>query len=498
MYLNNSTTAVNSSLHIPKSYTDNGYANDLRQYKVSAVDTNGVESIGRTVALPKLDATLAAGSSIQRGVMNQVNYTVVNGGAQTVSGVKLKVKVGLHNHSTLSLSMAAGETRTVPIIIGGYADLADTSQLSTVIEVTASTGERARIIRNQEIAVSNGAYLLGLQSQNMTRGTTGQLRFTWENTSGVQTDIVTALIGGKSSSNEVRFKLLDADGNVLTVVPFKQALGEGVVTLSSGKTVARMNAGASFTSQWINVPIPSSAPDQVIVKLEVDKYHYHLGAGDQVSISGGSSRRELSLIDTAYYGTVDSITPQSSFGDVPIVIIGRAIDRATTQPLASVPLKLIIAVKGFERVKDVFTDATGDYRYEYIPGSRESGIYSVSAIHPQVLDRPVHGQFTISSIVVSPNIVALNLPTNYTQTVKSITAQTGEGTTATNLRLEYVAANQPGGSFPQGVTISLVGPITMGSNQRATLPFTIYGDNTAAPSGSIILKAYANETRTGA
>ena len=457
---------LNGSLYIGNDFTDNGYAGDSRQYVITAVDTNTIESVGRSVVLPKLKATLAAGVTLQRGIMNKVDYSVSNQGTEPVSGISLQVKAGKYDHATLPFSLAAGETKTVPVIIGGHPDLLDTSPLVTTINVTTNTGEQAQIVRNGEITVSSAAYVLGLQTQNMTRGTTGQVRLTWENTSAVQTDIITALNSGNSNSNEIRFKLIDVDGNVIAAIPFKQVLGNGVITLASTQTVARVDAGATFVSQWLDLPIPSSAPDQVAVKLEIDRFHYHLGAADVVSIAGSNSQRDVSLVDTAYYGAIDSVAPAASFGDVPIVINGKAIDRVSSLPLASVPLKLVFTVRGFEKVKEVFTDSSGVFQYDYVPVTGESGIFTVSAIHPSTLDRPNHGHFTINSVIVQPPLLKLNLGTNINEVIESIIASTGEGTTATNVRLSYSAADQPSGVFPAGITVSPGQPITMAPNTQ--------------------------------
>ena len=289
----------------------------------------------------------------------------------------------------------------------------------------------------------------------------------------------------------MRFKLVDKDNNVLATQSYQQFTGN-VVTLSNGKTVARLPAGSLFTSDPVDLAIPGTAPNELFVQLEIDQLHYHVGQADQVDIGGLSGRQAVSLIDTAYAGTVTSISPASSFGDVPVVIAGRALDRRTNLALANVPLRLVFRVNGFERKFDLFTDANGLFSYSFKPTASDAGQFKVSVVHPEILDRPDQGQFVINQVVVSPTQITLNTPRNYAQLINlSLTA--GDGTTATNVRAVYDAQYQPTGNLPQGVKVILGNPLTLGSKQRVSLPITISADNSANESGTLILKVLSDE-----
>ena len=109
------------------SYTDAGYAGDERVYTVSAVDGNGIESLGRSITLPVMRATLKAGEALKRGVMNRLDYTVENLSASPVEHVRLKAKVGSHPHTSEEFSLTAGEARDMHMAVGGFADLAGSS-----------------------------------------------------------------------------------------------------------------------------------------------------------------------------------------------------------------------------------------------------------------------------------------------------------------------------------------------------------------------------------
>ena len=178
------------------------------------------------------------------------------------------------------------------------------------------------------------------------------------------------------------------------------------------------------------------------------------------------------------------------------MISGQALERDTAQPLAQVPLKLVIVANGFERQADITTDSSGTYQYQFDPLPAESGIFTVSAIHPDVLARPGQAQFTINRVLVKPTTLRLNLPKNVEQSFDVIQASTGEGTTATNLRLVYEAADQSGGAFPTGMTVTLGTPQTLLPEQNGKLAFSIIGDNSADLTGNIVLKVMSDESGT--
>ena len=489
----NAQTKLNTSPLTVKTFTDTGYNNTERRYTVVAIDSNGAQ-IGRSLTLPNLSAQLTTGSTLKRGIVNNLQYWVMNNGTGNVDNIVVKVLAANRSHASASFSLKPGEGKNIPVIVGGYADLPNLATLTSTLEVTPNAGELVQIVRSSEIDVQDGSLTLGLTTDSFTRGGVGKIRFTLTNPGKVEMEVVTAQGTGSQPSNEMRFKLVDKDNNVLATQAYQQYTGN-VVTLANGKTVARLPAGALFTSDPVDLIIPGTAPNDLFVQLEIDQLHYHVGQADQVDIGGLSSRQAVSLIDTAYAGELTGISPASSFGDVPVVITGRAIDRTTQLALANVPLKLVFRVNGFERKFDLYTDAGGLFSYRFIPTASDAGQFKVSVVHPDILDRPDQGQFVINQVVVTPTRITLNSPRNYAQIINlGLTA--GDGTTATNVRAVYTAADQPSGSLPPGVNVSLGNPINLSTKQRANLPITISADNTANESGTLILKVLSDEKGT--
>ncbi|WP_275100485.1 Ig-like domain-containing protein, partial [Sedimenticola hydrogenitrophicus] len=491
LYVEAETSPLNLGLIAGTSYSDNSYTGGERRYRVVAQDTVGVDSIERGVMLPEVTVTLAEASQLNRGVMNRLDYQVANTGSRALSGVRLQVVLEGVPYNSASFDLAPGAQQPVAVIVGGAQALPDLTSLQQRVQVLAETGEQAEVIRNQAISIGDDTLLLQVESRSLTRGTAGEVRFVLENTSAVETEILLSRAGNQAT-DEARIILQDADGNVLSVTPLQQATGEGVITLIDGRAVARIAPGGRFTSGWYGVAVPESAPVTVEVILEIDRFHYHLGGSDAVAIEGMRSRVPASLADTEYSATIDAITPASSFGDQPILISGQAIDRSSGQPSAGVPVKLVIAGNGFERSAEVFADGNGGYQYSHTPLAGESGIFTVSALHPDMLSRPGQGQFTLQRVSVSPTLLNYTLPRNYQQTLSVVQATTGAGTRAGNLRLVYDAADQAGGQYPVGLTVTLGDPLTLEAQQSAVLPITLSGDNSAMDE-SLVFRVVSDE-----
>ena len=483
---------LNSALLTGTESTDSGFVGGERAYSVVAVDAAKVE-ISRDILLPNITTQVVGGLPLKRGIMNKVQIQVANLSSVPVSGLKVTVDVGGVVHRSAALTLNANETRLIPVVVGGYNTLPNPAPMTSGVEIVPAEGELVRINRTANVDVTDGNLVVGISPESFTRGGVGKIKLTIENTSETEVDLLTASNNGNDVSSELRFKLLDRDGNVLATQSYKQALGANVITLPTGQTVARIASGASYTSDAFSINVPAAAPNALTVRLEVDKIHYHLGQDDHVAIKGVGSEKTVSLVDTAYYGEITSVAPQNSFGDVDIVIKGRAIDRASGAALANTPLKLLFNQQGFERLFDVMTDASGALNYVFKPTATDAGLYQIAAIHPAITDRPVQNQFVINRVSVGPTPYKLMIPRNYSYSV-DFRATAGAGTSATGLRLVYDAQYQPTGILPVGITVQLPAPLNIVAKQNLSMPVVVSGDNTAQPTGAIVLKVLSNES----
>ncbi|MES2740716.1 MAG: PKD domain-containing protein [Pseudomonadota bacterium] len=480
------------------SLTDTGYSAGERRYTVASVDANRVE-LARSVLLPNVSAQIAAGLPIKRGVMNKLHIQLTNTSAATLDGVRAVVTLPidkdasqLKDHKSELVTLAPNQTRLVSVIVGGYADLAGAPLAQVGLEIAPNEGELVRVAKSRAVDVSEGALVVGMATEAFTRGASGKVRLTIENTSEVDVELLTATGNGANDSSELRFKLLDSDGNVLATQPYKQVFGAGVVTLTNGMTVARIGAGASYVSDLFALNVPASSPNGIRVKLEVDKLRYHSGQDDEVQIAGRGSEKQVSLLDTAYSGEVSDVSPLSSFGDEDVIIKGRAFERGTNTALGNTRLKLILNQQGFERSFSVLTDAAGQFSYSFKPTGTDAGLYKVSAVHPDITDRPEQKAFTINRVTVGPTPYQLDVPKNYPFTIPFV-AKAGPGTSASGVRLTLDAASQPTGQVPAGINVALAAPVALAERQSLNVPAVFTASAEAQPSGSLIFNVVSNE-----
>ena len=475
-------------------------------YEVSAVDSNSIESIKHAVRLPALSARLGeyiAGELIskpilKRGVMNQLYYTIKNTGQEDIRNVMLKVMVKdgeiLREHRSESFDVAAHGEITEGIIVGGYTGLDGYVEVSSSLVVSPAPGDEVSINQSEHMSVEHSELITTIIPESFTRGGLGSLRLRFENTSEVATDLVLAKQRGSvfEPSTEVRVLLQDQDGSVLLVQPVKQFTG-GTITVSDGRIIARVDAGEVFESEPIAIAIPESAPDNLVVKLEIDKVHYQTARDTEVVLDGMTTTYAVTLTDTPYYAQVTSISPESVFGEETVIIKGRAVSRVDGAVVANVPLQLIVSVHGFERKFSIFTDASGEFSYEYTTAEYESGRYTVSVVHPELRTRPNHGSFVVQGILgISPSEVNFSLAKNY-QDSFDVQVFAGFDTELTNVR--FVLAPESEGApleLPEGMSVNLSSPIDIKAKEAGFITFNMAG--TKLGNGSLRYKLVSDNT----
>ncbi len=473
--------------------SDTGFTGGERRYTVETVDANGAR-MARSIILPNATLQVVSGLPLKRNIMNRVNVQVTNLSSAASNSATLVARVGSHEFRSEPFALNGSATRVVPLVVGGYPDLPNPAAVSLTLESNPSEGERARLGRQQQASVVDSALVVGLDAENFTRGGAGKVRLTVENTSEVEVELLTARNFGNAASSELRLKLLDGDGNLLSSVPYRQATGAGVITIETGQTVARIAPGQRYVSDVFEMPVPVSAPDRVRLKLEVDKLRYRTGQPEEVAIPGMGSERTLELVETPYFGEVTSVDPVVSQGADDIAILGRAVDRASEAPVPNAPLKIAINQEGFERLANVVTDTAGDFRYVFKPTLTDAGLYRVGAIHPDMTDRPEHASFTINRVDIMPASFRMTAPRNYAYRI-DFRAKTGTGSQATGVRVVYAAEYQPGGVLPEGIKVLLPNPVNIAPKQNLALPVSVSGDNSAAPTGRLVLAVVSDSSR---
>ena len=379
------------------------------------------------------------------------------------------IALGTHSHLSQPFFLNAGETKVVSVVVGGYPDLEATTPLTTTIEISPNEGERVEIARAADAQVADGSLTLSVQSESLTRGNTGKVRFTLSNSSAVETQVVTARALGQQPSDEIRVRLADRDGNVLVSQPFIQIDG-GVETYSSGVTVARLAPGASFTSAPVDVPVPSAAPDDISVLLDIDQLHYRIGEPEQAALPGLSEQPERTPAGQRLLRAGDRHRSAGLLWRQQHRRFAAArLERRSAQPLSSVPVKLILAVDGFERALDLFSDASGNFALHLraAEDATPAGSWCRRSIPTASSARTRGISSSAASAPARRRSRCARCATSRSAWASRVVA--GAGSSATNLRLLVDAADQPTGTLPRGVKVDAPAPLSLAAGERRTL-----------------------------
>lgn len=451
------------------SFNDATWPGGERIYSVVAIDGGGAESLARTVRLPDAGFT-RDDTTLYRGIFNGIDYDVSLASGAAIDGAVLEVEVAGRTLRSEPFDLTAGASAPVQVVVGGRADLAGSEALVARLLVTATTGERSVQERFGAIAVADDTLAYFVEGQNFTKGGLGEVRFRVENTSEIATQILTAVSAGTANSPDVRVLLLDDDDNVLSTTAYLQDTGPGVSRLPNGQTAATVAPGGSFTSSFFSIPVPGNAPDVVRLALEIDRLHVGLGTPAAESIEGGRAFGFQEIEDPAYVGDVTAIDPAISSGDVPVRITGQAIETFSGALVGNAPLEIVLRAGSFEQRIPVVADEDGTFAYDYQPGPTESAAYDVSVIFPGQLARPVHGQFQIGRLLVTPASVIYRSPRNLT-TALDLTVSAGPG-----LSFSGVGLGCPGEplELPSGIEVTQAGgPLDLGAGGSGVLALTI-------------------------
>ncbi|WP_431685854.1 LamG-like jellyroll fold domain-containing protein [Hahella sp. NBU794] len=499
---------LNADLLTNADYEDLGYnagefssgSVEERFYTVVAKDNQGKESIGHSLLLPALSVDLKPADEsensvepIKRGVMNRVLLRVANSGVTKVERARLKVTVNVagaaKSHYSDYFAVEPGSFSDVGVVIGGYQSLDAFADLDISILWSPQAGENVEIRQWRQVAVGQSALVATLETLNFVRGATGKARFRLENVSDVESEILMAANSGKSDSPDIRFILEDFAGNVYGATSIKQVTGD-VVTTTDRSTVARIPAGGEYVTEYFDVPVSSSVPESALLRLEIDKLHYQVGRDTHVAIAGTRASQVVTLQETPYYGELTSVEPAKAFAGETVTIKGRAIDRASNEPMANAILTVAMKVRGFERQYAAFTDVQGQFEFTYTPTINDTGEYVVSIVHPDKLDRPEHSRFIVEGASVAPAIYKVSVPRNYEYGM-DVRVKAGFSTQLTNVRLEWVAELDEDGQpkpMADGLQVSSSTLEAIAPNTTGYLKLKLTGDNLAPENGRLYFK----------
>lgn len=198
-------------------------------------------------------------------------------------------------------------------------------------------------------------------------------------------------------------------------------------------------------------------------------------------------------VPTPYVGELLVLAPAMSYGEQPIVIQGRAIEREGGAAVPDALLHIVLDAGGHQRKINVATDADGAFSYSFQPAATDAGTYQVSVRHPEQADTTWQAQFTLDRVYLNPTRYTLRAARTVAATIPvTVTASAGSG--VTGLRFQATPSEQPSGSLPPGVQITVPEPITLAAGASRTLDIGFIGSSIAPETGTVVLAAYAQDS----
>ena len=113
-------------------------------------------------------------ATLKRGIMNRLEFNVHNRSSMAVDHIRLKVLVEGRDHISSEFFLAPDETKTIPVVIGGYDDLPDVTDMSVTLQIIPNTGESVQIVRTSAIDVAEGMLVLQVLNEEFIRGGSGR------------------------------------------------------------------------------------------------------------------------------------------------------------------------------------------------------------------------------------------------------------------------------------------------------------------------------------
>ena len=455
-------------------------------YSVTAIDRNNVSSLEHPITIPAVSINALENIVLQRGVMNKVLFRVDSLDGSLVKQAQLKVDVELNEetktHLSERFSVESGAYATVPVVIAGYSDLEDYENLSLTLESEPQAGDSLRIHTKLSALAGDNGLLIELATEQAVKGASAVLKATITNPGSAPVEVVTAENRGTKPSSSLWVYLETEEGEVIAKTPVNINTGK-VINLSSGHTVFRAEAGAREEMPPINIDIPSNAPDKLVIRLQANTIHYHLGYADHAEMRGSTATVRVNTEATPYRAEVTAVSATHISAGDKFNIEGQIIANRNNEPLNNRDVKIIISINGFDKMRTIKTDGSGQFNYEHQTDEDVSGEYLISVVHPLVSEKPIMARVSTERLAVTPTRMNVKVPYNYIAT-PSFKLSASELFSNRQLVVE-VSDETP---LPEGLTIKLPENLSISGGKSLMLPVELSATERAPEVGMLLLE----------
>jgi hypothetical protein len=392
---------------VNRAYTDPiSTGNSPVLYEITAVNAAAAESPRRVVTLFPTDVAMILNPTVLEedqlsrvGFYDLLRFRIQNlstSGSLELGGVRVNRTVtgtdDLVLNIPLSVTVPSGATESRDVTIPAPGTTGQQQVFQVLLEGVPDTGGSRityefQTVKSQAVAPSTPALMRPLDVPLAGGLTT--IEVTLFNPGFAPIEVILGRNGG-GDAGDLAIVVKDANGEVVSRLPFKGLGVPGIISRPDGTLFVRLQRGEILRFNVPGVLVPEFlGPMGLGATFELEVAAIYSGLGTPTSLSQSTSLGVSlfsTLVETPYFGT--ATTNKAAYTDSEEVFItGQAIDRASGLPAPNVPLRIGFGANGYVFYRDVTSDANGDYELAYTPSVGFAGTLHLWAAHPDVVDQ---------------------------------------------------------------------------------------------------------------
>ncbi|MFA6435476.1 MAG: Ig-like domain-containing protein, partial [Elusimicrobiales bacterium] len=438
-------------------------------YEVSAVDAAGAEGDRAHIAVPavsfELDSYGAAengGQALVRGFFDTVRLRLTNADsfARLLGPAALELLSGSAPAAQAPSAMVApGAAALVSAVLAVPAELPDAVPLRATLSLPSGLGTTATISKTFSLAArSPREPVVELFPEPLIRGMNSKVRVKLNNQGSAPLEL------RSYPSGELLVRLKTPEGMVLAQGRLSQT-GNGAAPYPGGYFVA-VPAQSGLMLDPVTVFVPEALGETALLSASVEQVCTGLPGAAVPGPRGFSAEKTLSGVSAPPYSV--TVAPDHLLYDQgsEVLLTGSAIDAAGGL-IGGATVQIGVSARGYERLASTVTDAGGNYTLTFNPSPAESGIYTLWAGYPGVLNKAPQSGFTIAGLGFQYGAYTVNLVQNSTVSFRVNLTNTGQSVIS-GLTIQ-ISGGAPGVelSADQGSFLS-----SLDGGQSANLSFT--------------------------
>ncbi|OGS23183.1 MAG: hypothetical protein A2252_05770 [Elusimicrobia bacterium RIFOXYA2_FULL_39_19] len=301
-----------------------------------------------------------------------------------------------------------GHSSAVLAIPSWYAGT--TGTLKTYLYLPSSPGTTVRRYAKFDIKTQNPIEpIADIYVNDIIKNKTGHVTIQFFNRGSAPIDILTKY--NNAPVEDITIYLKDYAGRILAQNTVAQDDDTTINNIEPYRSysIAKINGNSSFLFAPIPLQIPVNVPENVVIEVKIKNTYYNYDTQNPVAGSDFNVSKFITSTQFPYNITAQTDKPAYEEGQ-DVIISGQVIDNATGLPVTQVtPINLKLYVRNAEQLYKINSDSSGNYTYTYRLLKGESGIYGVSAVHPDQLTSEIDTSFHVYGMDFEPIMINMKM-----------------------------------------------------------------------------------------